>query len=186
MDIKRADRPSQTEQSSASNGRGRRQKWTGVMKFTSVILLFSVTILLVALLVYVVTGGKKETNEAQYVDTTKYQAVFLVNQQLPYFGKITAMNKDYVVLEDIYYLQIDQTQSVQPGQENNPQNITLVKLGCELHGPQDRMVINSDQLFFWENLKDSDNDSKVAAAIDKFQTSNPNGLECNVTNDTSN
>ena len=181
MDIQRANRPSQNSQASAStNGGRKKQKWVGAIKVTSVILLFSITILLVAVLAYTVMNRKNDTTEASLVDTSKYQAVFLVNQQLPYFGKIVALNSEYMVLDDIYYLQINQ--SVQPGQENQPQDITLVKLGCELHGPQDRMVINSDQVFFWENLKDNGNDSKVTAAIQQFQEQNPNGLQCKTTN----
>jgi hypothetical protein len=37
-----------------------------------------------------------------------------------------------------------------------------VKLGSELHGPQDAMFIDSDKVMFWENMKD---DSKVVQAI---------------------
>lgn len=179
MDIQHS-RPSQQTQASSGNGNSgsrKQQKWFGIIKITSVVLLFSITVLLVALLIYTVTSSNKTNNtQASLVDTSKYQAVFLVNQQLPYFGKIAELNKDYMVLKDIYYLQINQ--SVQPGQENQPQDITLVKLGCELHGPQDQMVINSDQIFFWENLKDNEADSKVSTAIKQFQEKYPNGLEC--------
>lgn len=45
------------------------------------------------------------------------------------------------------------------------QRISLAKLGNELHGPEDKMFINSDQLLFWENLKD---DGQVAKAISDF------------------
>lgn len=183
MDIQQKNRPGQAgnvgmEKSTSNGNRGsRRQKWLGAMKVTSVILLFSITVLIIALLVYIVTANKAETSQAAFVDTSKYQAVFLVNQQLPYFGKITALHSDYMVLEDIYYLQINQ--SVQPGEQNQSQDqdITLVKLGCELHGPEDRMIINTEQVFFWENLK-SNGDSKVTEAIKQFQQQNPNGLVC--------
>jgi hypothetical protein len=39
-------------------------------------------------------------------------------------------------------------------------------LGSELHGPEDKMSVSSEQVLFWENLK---NDSKVVQAIHKYQ-----------------
>jgi len=45
-------------------------------------------------------------------------------------------------------------------------SITLRKLGNEIHGPVDQMIINSDQILFWENLKD---DGQVAQAIERYQ-----------------
>ncbi|HVI69361.1 MAG TPA: hypothetical protein VM581_02790 [Magnetospirillaceae bacterium] len=94
----------------------------------------------------------------------RYQAVFLSNNQV-YFGKVSNVNSDYVDLTDIYYLQVQQ--SVQPSDKNtnNPQ-VSLAKLGSELHGPEDRMRINRDQILFWENLKE---DGKVVEAIKKNQ-----------------
>ena len=102
----------------------------------------------------------------QYVGvtgTTKtegYQAVFLTNGQV-YFGKVTAMTPSDYTLEDIYYLQVQQ-QNIQPEQQGQQPKLSLVKLGNELHGPRDKMVINRDQILFWENLKD---DGRVVTAI---------------------
>jgi hypothetical protein len=79
-------------------------------------------------------------------------------------------------LSDIYYLRVNQ--QVQPNQANNQQaqnDISLVKLGCELHGPQDEMLINRDQIIFWENLKD---DGQVAKAVAEYKKQNPNGQQC--------
>lgn len=94
----------------------------------------------------------------------RYQAVFLTNNQV-YFGKLSNVDSQYVDLTDIYYLQVQQ--SVQPtdGKDTNPQ-VSLAKLGSELHGPENHMRINRDQILFWENLKD---DGKVVDAIKKNQ-----------------
>ncbi len=94
----------------------------------------------------------------------RYQAVFLTNNQV-YFGKISNVNGDYVDLKDIYYLQVQQ--SVQPGDGKtaDPQ-VSLAKLGTELHSPEDHMRINRDQILFWENLSDK---GKVIEAIKKNQ-----------------
>lgn len=93
----------------------------------------------------------------------RYQAVFLSNNQV-YFGKVGNVNDQYVDLTDIYYLQVQQ--SVQPAEKDKNPQVSLAKLGSELHGPEDRMRINRDQILFWENLKDS---SKVVEAIKKSQ-----------------
>ena len=56
-------------------------------------------------------------------------------------------------------------QQVQPSTtstSSTPQQVQLVKLGNELHGPEDAMYINRQSVLFWENLK---NDGKVAKAI---------------------
>jgi len=98
------------------------------------------------------------------VKKNQYQAIFLTNGQV-YFGKLGNVSANYIDLTDIYYLQVQQ--SVQPAdkKDENPQ-VSLAKLGSELHGPEDQMKISRDQVLFWENLKDN---SKVVEAIKKNQ-----------------
>ncbi|HSX28944.1 MAG TPA: hypothetical protein VLE73_00125 [Candidatus Saccharimonadales bacterium] len=177
----------------ASNGSGVATHGTGGSKKNSgwkssptwlravmVVLLFSATGLVVALAALFYFGGTKEID---YVDNGKQQAVFLTNGQV-YFGKIKAINKQFVDLRGIYYLNVNQ--QVQPDQKDansktttttqqSSNQISLVKLGCELHGPNDQMLINRDQVTFWENLK---GDGQVAKAIDKWVSENPNGQKC--------
>jgi len=94
----------------------------------------------------------------------KYQAVFLTNNQV-YFGKLSSVKSAYPVLRDIYYLRV--TQALQPKDPNAPQQqINLVKLGGELHGPEDEMRINKTQILFVEDLKA---DSQVVTAINDFK-----------------
>ena len=93
-----------------------------------------------------------------------YQAVFLTNNQV-YFGKLSERKSPYPTLHDIYYLQI--TQTLQPRDPSAPsQQLQLVKLGNELHGPQDEMKINKDHILFIEDLKP---DSQVVRAIEAFK-----------------
>lgn len=103
------------------------------------------------------------------VDTSKYQAVFLTNDQV-YFGKIKAINDDVVVITDIYYLQKGSDQAADAKQDTaapaQQSNMSLAKLGNELHAPVDQMQINKDQVLFWENLKA---DGKVAQAIESYK-----------------
>lgn len=145
------------------------------LKFASVALLFSATILVVALLLFLVVGTPK--NEANFVENDKYQAVFLNGGQV-YFGQVTDLNSEYLRLVDIYYLRVNQqVQPAEDGQTPVPTegDISLVKLGCELHGPKDEMLINRGQLVFWENLKD---DGQVSEAIATFRAENPDGQDC--------
>jgi hypothetical protein len=98
------------------------------------------------------------------VNSKEYQAIFLTNGQV-YFGKFTHVDSTYVELTKIFYLQVQQ--QVQPGQTstNSQQQVSLAKLGGELHGPEDEMFINRDQILFWENLKPS---GKVSTAIANY------------------
>lgn len=106
------------------------------------------------------------------IDSSKYQAVFFTNGQV-YFGKLHAFNSDSLKLTDIFYLQ---TQSSDTSGSNNPQktsndssNVQLIKLGQEIHGPEDEMVLSKDQVLFYENLK---SDGKVAQSIEKYKETN--------------
>ena len=92
-----------------------------------------------------------------------FQAVFLNNGQV-YFGTLSHQYGDFMVLRDIYYLQI--TQPIQPGEANNASNINLIKLGNELHGPTDKMRINRESILFIEDLKP---DSRVVQAIQQLE-----------------
>ncbi len=140
-----------------------------------IVLLFSATIVLASLATLIYLGGSKE---GDFLDKSKQQAVFLTNGQV-YFGKIKNITGKYISLEGIYYLNVNQ--QVQPNQaskDNKQQtqsSISLVKLGCELHGPTDQMVINRDQVTFWENLK---TDGQVDNAIEKWVADNPDGQKC--------
>ena len=112
-------------------------------------------------------------DENKSINTKEYQAVFLTNGQV-YFGKITDLNHKYVSVTDIYYLQVQQSSSTDgslqnaSGSSDSNSQVSLAKLGSELHGPEDKMNVASDQVLFWENMK---NDSKVSQAITKYRQS---------------
>jgi hypothetical protein len=91
------------------------------------------------------------------------QAVFLTNGQV-YFGTIQSKTDKEVILTGIYYLQSDRGVNTGANLETQ-QDIKLIKLGNELHGPEDYMELNRDHILFIENLKQ---DSKVVKAIQNF------------------
>lgn len=94
------------------------------------------------------------------VDKDKWQAVFLSDGQV-YFGHLREKNWDYAVLKKTYYFRAaDQ----QPAKQQ--QQINLVKLGNELHGPEDEMYIPKNQILYWENLK---SDSQVVRIISQLE-----------------
>jgi hypothetical protein len=108
--------------------------------------------------------------------TSGYQAVFLTNGQV-YFGKLTDSGS-YAMLKDIYYLQVTQPPlqgsqatgtTTQQSSTAQPQ-LSLVKLGNELHGPIDEMKINRDQILFFEDMKE---DGRVMQAIREYQKNPP-------------
>src|SRR5690606_32801074 len=107
------------------------------------------------------------------IDTSKYQAVFLTNGQV-YFGKLTDTSSEYLRLNDVYYLQT----SNDDDKSDNPQNSTdtsndikLIKLGSEVHGPEDQMIIVKGQVLFFENIKADGDVGKLIKDIQSTQKS---------------
>jgi hypothetical protein len=187
--MQRGDRPSQPATQPAreansvatgSSNKKSRMKSSRILRYVSASLLFSIAILLVALTAFLVYGDKGK-NESKYVNTKQMQAVFLNGGQV-YFGNISTLNSQYYRLTNIYYLRVNQT--VQPNQttaSTSANDVSLVKLGCELHGPVDEMLINQSQVVFWENLK---TDGQVAKAVAEFVKQNPNGQKCDTAQST--
>lgn len=105
------------------------------------------------------------------VESNKYQAVFFTNGQV-YFGNLQKLSGGYFKLTDIFYLQAKSANDSKNPQETSDQqasDVQLIKLGSEVHGPEDSMIINKDQVLFFENLK---KDGKVSQSIDKYNTDN--------------
>jgi hypothetical protein len=145
------------------------------LSWLNVVILFGAAILL-TLIAFSFSRADTKTGEDKYVDTAKYQAVFLNNGQV-YFGRIASLNTKYVDLVGVYYL--TQNTTTAGGQQQASGDYTLVKLGCQqIHNPDDRMLINRDQVTFWENLN---KDGKVAKSIEEFKKQNPKGPNCSET-----
>ncbi len=133
-----------------------------------------VWIVLLLLLILIVAAGcvfmMKKYHGGSINATSEYQSVFLANGQV-YFGKLAEQGR-WLVLTDVYYLQVTQPLQSASGAGATPTTtgtdtannteIKLVKLGSELHGPEDAMYIDRNQVLFWENMKDN---SKVLEAI---------------------
>lgn len=124
----------------------------------------------VVLLAAIIAGGwyAYRAVSPPLVEGSKYQAVFLSNGQV-YFGRLK-LTSTYYVLSDIYYLQAADTPSTASSKDpdTTANDIQLIKLGTEIHGPDDQMVIAKEQVLFFENLKD---DSTVVKSIKSYQDS---------------
>lgn len=114
----------------------------------------------------------RANNNGVDIETDKYQSVFLTNGQV-YFGKLRDVSSEFLQLSDVYYLQ---TKSDSGSGSSNPQtstadqsNVQLIKLGNEVHGPEDQMTINKTQVLFYENIKP---DGQVGKLIKDMQTTN--------------
>jgi hypothetical protein len=137
---------------------GRKRTWITVI-------ILAVVAIIVA--VVIVMWFSRPAGGDSAIQRDKYQAVFLTNGQV-YFGKLSGASGESMQLTDVYYLQVQQDVQGESGdqaqtEENKDQSqVSLAKLGSELHGPEDAMQINRDQVLFWENLTDN---SKVVTAI---------------------
>jgi len=170
--------PSSGEQAPAP--RGKSGKGFGSfrsMRFVTAILLISSTVLVLLVLGYILVGKPVSKTEARYIDGSKMQAVFLNGGQV-YFGKIRDLNQQYLHMSDIFYLRVNQVVQPNQGAQQAQNDISLVKLGCELHRPSNDMVINREQVIFWENLKDESGENTVPGAVKKYLAQYPNGQDC--------
>ena len=132
------------------------------------LVLLSVVSLIGAIILGSWFAWDKVQNKATAIDGGKYQAVFLTNGQF-YFGKLRVLNDGYLKLTDVYYMQNDNAKSgAATTEETNSSADTkykLIKLGSEIHGPEDAMMISKDQILYYENIKD---DGKVAQRIKQY------------------
>lgn len=159
-----ASTPPSVSRYSNEAGTGKHKKWW-------VILMAVVGLGLIVLVGWGILNGPKSANTT--VDKNKYQAVFFTSGQV-YFGKLSFVNNDYLELRDVYYIQSEGDTSANPDADNPEAtpaggSMKLIKLGDEVHGPEDRMIINREQVLFYENLKP---DGKVSELIKGYQPGN--------------
>jgi hypothetical protein len=162
--------PAVQKRGSPSNNANKKDMWSRVGVVSAIL---AVVILLIGVIALVYSNNKtvKDT-ESSYIKTTKLQAVFLNTGQV-YFGNISDLNNNYLVLNNIFYLQTNSSGTSTTTTSSNT-NVTLVKLGCELHMPYDQMVINRAQVTFWENLQSN---GQVAKAVASYDSAHKSGTQ---------
>lgn len=116
---------------------------------------------------FISSFAKKTLFFPNVMNKNQYYAVFLDNGQV-YFGHLSRyLTSKNPVLTDIYYLQSNetlQTSEKKAEEATGETQFNLVKLGQELHGPKNAMILNKDHILFIEELKA---DSQVVKAIEE-------------------
>ena len=128
-----------------------------------------ITVLVLVLLVIASAAG------GWYYSLTRfsqgYCAVFLSNNQV-YFGKVAINGWRDLKITNVFYLQVNKqadvagSDSLATTTDITATGVSLNKLGNELHGPKDEMIINREHILFIERLK---SDSKVVQAIEAYK-----------------
>lgn len=150
QDVKPANRAAAQEamRSSARSSKKRFGKF-GILSIVVII----VVIVAAGVAYYFVNGGSQ-------VDSSKYQAVFLNNNQV-YFGKLHSYGTDQPYLTNVWYIQTPVTSSSVASAAQSSQ-LQLQQLTKSVHGPEDEMILNKSQVLFVENLA---SDSQVVKLI---------------------
>lgn len=119
---------------------------------------------LIAILVVLIGGSAYAWQEGvppfgPSADT--WHGVFLTNGQA-YFGHFHSPPGEYATLREVYYILATQLQTQDPQQAAAGPQLTLQRLGGEIHGPRQELRIPKTAILFVEELRP---DSKVVEAI---------------------
>jgi hypothetical protein len=129
-----------------------------------------ITALIVAGALTVLVGFLVWSKLTDQIDSSRYQAVFLTNGQV-YFGKLHDYYGNRPYMTDVYYFQ-----GSNAGGASQSSTQQLRKLGQEVHGPEQKLILNKDSILFVENLReDSSVVSAIAKGSDGETTANPTG-----------
>lgn len=77
-----------------------------------------------------------------------YYAVFLTNDQI-YFGQIAKNTGNFMKLNNVYYLQ----QASTSAKTSTAKQVSVTRLESEFHKPVNGMIINKDQILYYEKLQ---------------------------------
>ncbi len=136
-------------QSYSSDGKNGFPKWLAV----AIVAVLTLA-LLIAGVMFALSSAK---NSKTGIDESKHQAVFFSTGQV-YFGKLEVVNDKYMRLTDVFYIQSnpgdDESTAEAPETESaNSGSMQLVKLGEEVHAPEDEIMINREHVLFYENIR---------------------------------
>lgn len=121
----------------------------------------------------VATASKTQTSSF-FAD--KYYGVFLDTGDV-YFGKLSNKEGVFVTVEDAFYLKVTQiTEKDKSGKQTGASapNMSLVKVGSEIHKPKNKIEIQRSHIIYIQELEQ---DSDVIRAINdyQYQLSRPQG-----------
>jgi hypothetical protein len=158
----------ETRESASPDGQKHSKQKKNTVKRGTKIIIAAILVVALALAGWFAYRASTATS----IDSSKYQAVFFTSGQV-YFGKLQTTSNGYFKLTNVFYIQAQDSNnakdSANPQQagSDKPEDLQLIKLGSEVHGPDDEMIISKDQVLFFENLK---KEGKVSQSIDKFNS----------------
>lgn len=125
---------------------------------------------LVGAMIWLVVSRLNSVSSA--IDTTKYQAIVLTSGE-SYFGKLAVVDGDYMKLKDVFYVQKSESEGEETAEDlkstqTSQNSLQLIKLGNEIYGPNDEILIARDQVLYFVNMK---SDSKVTQTIEQYKKS---------------
>ncbi|MBI2411090.1 MAG: hypothetical protein HYV32_04335 [Candidatus Kerfeldbacteria bacterium] len=104
------------------------------------------------------------------IPESSYQAVFLSNGQV-YFGHLDIVSRSYLELTDVYYIKeqlpentTEDAADTDTTDMSDQTQLSVVRLGNEVHQPVNKLTLNRDHILFWETLQP---DSRIIDAINK-------------------
>ncbi|MBA7560118.1 hypothetical protein ES695_11890 [Candidatus Atribacteria bacterium 1244-E10-H5-B2] len=120
-----------------------------ILVFT--ILIFVSVLIFVSISLWQDGAARNTIQLLKYRDS--YQVVFLTNGQA-YFGNITEITNEYILLKDPYSIKVQQKQTDEEGQTKESE-IKLLSIEDEFYKPKGYMLIEKSVINFIEELKDS-------------------------------
>lgn len=138
------------------------------------VILVTILVATICAVVWFVLQKDNKSIAGQEIDPSKYQTVFFVNGQ-EYFGNLEIIDSNYVKLTNVFYVRSNsETETPVEGDEDGQvvegagtaSNSQLIKLGDEINGPEDAMIINRDQVLFFVNMKPN---AQVSKLIDQYK-----------------
>jgi hypothetical protein len=127
--------------------------------FSLAVIALAAVVVLGLLSMYHLSGSPSRRS----VDKNRYQAVHVSDGRV-FFGKIQHIDAHFIGLADAYYTAQASTENVDTTVTNQSNNLSLIKAGEEVYGPDGKVLIQLEQVVYWENLK---TDSKLLEAIGK-------------------
>lgn len=94
-------------------------------------------------------------------DGAPYYALTLTNGSL-FFAHLKYEDDRYLYLNDVHYFQRTPPPPAKKGEQPASPGLTLVKQSADPQGPKDELILNRDQLLFYQELR---NDSRVVQLI---------------------
>lgn len=126
-----------------------------------------IVVLVIIIVAFLWMGAHRGSSDVG-IDNGKYQAVFTADGQV-YFGKLHAQGNGFLKLTDAYYLENSKSSKDSSTQTGASSNLQLTKLHSKIYGPGDEVILQKDQLLYFENLR---SDGQVAQLIKKDTGSN--------------